>query len=119
MVAVAERGRVELAVIRSLGTYATTSAMTTPARERVSAYLGYRATAWPASINLHLFVHVRSWTSIRPAPNARIGKQLGMSAQHILREAPAGSGDVRAICDLSGMSASNAIPYSSTINRIR
>jgi hypothetical protein len=94
-----------------------------PARERVSAYLSYRAATWPASINPHLFIHARSWTSTRPAASAWIGKQLGMSAQHIrldriLDEAQASSGDVRVICDLFGMSVGNAARYATAINRI-
>jgi hypothetical protein len=94
-----------------------------PARERVSAYLSYRTATWPASINPHLFVHARSWTSTRPVTTAWIGLQLGMSGQHIrldriLDEAQATSGDVRALCDLFGMSVGNAARYATAIDRI-
>jgi len=93
-----------------------------PAREHVSANLSYRTATWPASINPHLFIHARSWTSARPVASVWIGKQLGMSAQHtrldrILDEAQATSGDARAICDLSGMSVGNAARYAIAINR--
>jgi hypothetical protein len=94
-----------------------------PARERVSAYLSYRTATWPASINPHLFIHARSWTSTRPVASAWIGAQLGMSAQHIrldriLDEAQATSGDVRALCDLFGMSVGNAARYATAIGPI-
>jgi hypothetical protein len=94
-----------------------------PARERVSAYLSYRTATWPRSINPHLFIHARSWTSTRPVASAWIGAQLGMSAQHIrldriLDEAQATSGDVRALCDLFGMSIGNAARYATAIDRI-
>ena len=94
-----------------------------PARERVSAYLSYRTATWPASINPHLFIHARSWTSARPVASAWIGAQLGMSAQHIrldriLDEAQATSGDVRALCDLFGMSVGNAARYATAIGPI-
>ena len=94
-----------------------------PARERLSAYLSYRTATWPASINPHLFIHARSWTSTRPAASAWIAKQLGMSAQHIrldriLDEAQATSGDVRALCDLFGMSIANAARYATAIGQI-
>jgi len=94
-----------------------------PARERLSAYLSYRSATWPASINPHLFIHARSWTSTRPTASAWIGSQLGMSAQHIrldriLDEAQATSGDVRALCNLFGMSIANAVRYAAAIDRI-
>jgi hypothetical protein len=94
-----------------------------PARERLSAYLSYRTATWPASINPHLFIHARSWTSTRPAVSAWIARQLGMSAQHIrldriLDEAQATSGDARALCDLFGMSSANAARYATAIDRI-
>ena len=94
-----------------------------PARERISAYLSYRTATWPASINPHLFIHARSWTSTRPAASAWIGAQLGMSAQHIrldriLDEAQATSGDVRALCDLFGISIASATRYAAAIDRV-
>ncbi|HEV2374070.1 MAG TPA: hypothetical protein VGS19_18175 [Streptosporangiaceae bacterium] len=94
-----------------------------PARERLGAYLSYRTATWPASINPHLFIHARNWASTRPVTSAWIGNQLGMSAQHIrldriLDEAHATHGDVRALCDLFGMSVSNAARYATAIDRI-
>src|SRR6185437_735098 len=32
-----------------------------PVRDRVGAYLTYRAQAWPTTANAYLFVHARSW----------------------------------------------------------
>jgi len=94
-----------------------------PARERGSAYHSYRTATWPGSINPHLFIHARSWTGTRPVTGAWVALQLGMSAQHIrldriLDEARATSGDVRALCDLFGMSVSNAARYAAAIDRI-
>jgi hypothetical protein len=64
-----------------------------PVRERLSAYLDYRNTNWPNTINPHLFIHRRSWMHDRPVTPLWINKQLGMSGQlvrqdRILDEAP-------------------------------
>ena len=84
-----------------------------PVRERVDAYLSYRAAKWPASINAYLFIHARSWKTTRPVPSYWIGQQLAISAEYvrldrIYQEVEATGGDIRALCDLFGMSIANA-----------
>jgi hypothetical protein len=93
-----------------------------PVRDRVDAYLCYRAATWPATVNAHLFIHARTWTSTRPVTPAWISQQLAMSAEHIrldriYHEAEATGGDVRALCDLFGMSIGNAARWATTIDR--
>jgi hypothetical protein len=90
-----------------------------PVRERVDAYLSYRAATWPTTINAHLFVHARSWTSTRSVTSAWIRQQLGISAEHIrldriYHEVEATGGDIRALCDLFGMSIANAARWATT-----
>ena len=94
-----------------------------PVRDRVDAYLAYRAATWPASINAHLFVHARSWKTIRPVTSYWIGQQLAISAEHIrldriYQEVEATGGDIRALCDLFGMSIANAARWATTIGHI-
>ena len=57
-----------------------------PVRDRVDAYLSYRAVTWPTTVNAHLFIHVRNWNSTRPVTSAWIGQQLG----HLRRVHPPG-----------------------------
>ena len=92
-----------------------------PVRQRLAAYLDYRATTWPTTINPHLFIHRRSWMHDRPVTPWWIRKQLGMSGQlirqdRILDEAHATSGDLRMICELFGLSAAGAMRYIATVN---
>lgn len=94
-----------------------------PVRERVDAYLTYRAATWPATVNAHLFIHARSWKTTRPVTSDWIGHQLAMSAEHIpldriYQEVEATGGDIRALCDLFGMSIANAARWATTFNRI-
>jgi hypothetical protein len=94
-----------------------------PVRDRVDAYLSYRAATWPASVNAHLFIHVRSWKFTRPVTSAWIGQQLAISAEHIrldriYQEVEATGGDIRALCDLFGMSIANAARWATTIDHI-
>ena len=95
-----------------------------PAREHVAAYLSYRAATWPASVNVHLFIHARNWKTIRPVTSAWIGQQLAISAEHIrldriYQEVEATGGDIRALCDLFGMSIANAARWAAAADRIR
>ena len=94
-----------------------------PVRDRVDAYLSYRAATWPASINAHLFIHARSWKTTRPVTSAWIGQQLAISAEHIrldriYQEVEATGGDIRALCDLFGMSIANAARWATTTGHI-
>lgn len=92
-----------------------------PVRQRLNTYLDYRSATWPTSINPHLFIHRRSWTHTRPATPWWIRKQLGMSGQairmdRILDEAHTTGGDLRALCDLFGLSISGAQRYALSVN---
>jgi hypothetical protein len=94
-----------------------------PVRERVDAYLSLRAATWPASVNAYLFIHARSWKTTRPVTSAWIRQQLSMSAEHIrldriYQEVEATGGDIRALCDLFGMSIANAARWATTIDHI-
>jgi hypothetical protein len=94
-----------------------------PVRDRVSAYLTYRTATWPDTINAHLFVHARTWKTTRPVTSAWISHQPGISAEHIrldriYQETEATSGDIRALCDLFGMSIANAARWATTTNHI-
>lgn len=94
-----------------------------PVRDRVGVYLNYRAATWPATVNAHLFIHARTWKTTRPVTSAWISHQLAISAEHIrldriYQEAEATGGDIRALCDLFGMSIANAARWATTINHI-
>jgi integrase len=92
-----------------------------PVRDRVDAYLNYRAVTWPATVNAYLFIHARSWKTTRPVTSYWIGQQLPMPAEHIrldriYQEVEATGGDIRALCDLFGMSIANAARWATTID---
>ncbi len=94
-----------------------------PVRDRVDAYLSYRAAIWPTTVNAHLFIHARSWTGTRPVTSAWISGQLAISAEHIrldriFCEVQATGGDIRALCDLFGMSIANAARWATTAGQI-
>jgi hypothetical protein len=94
-----------------------------PARERLGTYLDHRHNTWPTSVNPYLFIHARNWTTTRPCTNWWIRKQLGTSGDRIrqdriLDEAHANGGDMRALCDLFGLSITGAARYASTVNQI-
>ena len=94
-----------------------------PVRERVSAYLSYRAATWPASVNAYLFIHARSWKTTRPVTSYWIGQQLAISAEHIrldriYQEVEATGGDIRVLCDMFGMSIANAARWATTIDHV-
>jgi hypothetical protein len=94
-----------------------------PVRDRVDTYLSYRAATWPASVNARLFIHARSWKTTRLVTPAWISGQLAISAEHIrldriYQEAEATGGEIRALCDLFGMSIANAARWAATIDRI-
>ncbi len=92
-----------------------------PARQRLAAYLDYRALTWPDTANPHLFIHYRAATHTGPVQADWVTTRLGMSAQairedRILHEAQATRGDVRRLCDLFGLPVSGAERYTATVD---
>ena len=80
-----------------------------PVVVRLAAWLDHRTQTWPASINPHLFVGIRSAPRLGP-----VGKQFpwtktdlrpqALREDRILQEIHATGGDIRQICDLFGLS---------------
>jgi hypothetical protein len=92
-----------------------------PVRERVVAWLDYRARRWPHTVNPHLFVNAYTAVRLCPVSHLWIGQTLGISPQavredRILHEAIATQGDVRRLCDLFGLSVRGAERYTDTVN---
>jgi integrase len=88
-----------------------------PVRQRLARYLDYRQQAWPTSVNPYMFLHVRNAGTARHVTPYWIRKQLSMSPQsirldRIFDEAQATGGDLRALCDLFGISIGSAYRYS-------
>src|SRR3546814_3969408 len=91
-----------------------------PVLVRLTAWLDHRATTWPATINPHLFVGIRSAPRLGP-----VGKQFpwtktelrpqALREDRILQEIHATDGDIRRICDLFGLSVDAAQRYANTI----
>jgi hypothetical protein len=92
-----------------------------PVRERVVAWLDYRARRWPHTVNPHLFVNAYTAVRLGPVSHLWISQTLGISPQavredRILHEAIATQGDVRRLCDLFGLSVRGAERYTDTVN---
>ena len=88
-----------------------------PVRQRVAVWLDYRGRIWPESPNPYLFLHARNAGTLRPVTPWWIRHQLPLAGQHIrqdriLAEADATGGDIRALCDLFGISIASAYRYS-------
>lgn len=91
-----------------------------PVVVRLAAWLDHRATRWPATINPHLFVGMRSAPRLGP-----VGKQFpwtktelrpqALREDRILQEIHATGGDIRRICDLFGIGVDAAQRYANTI----
>jgi len=91
-----------------------------PVLVRLAAWLDHRGATWPASINPHLFVGIRSAPRLGPT-----GKQFpwtktdlrpqALREDRILQEIHATGGDIRRICDLFGLSVDAAVRYANTI----
>jgi hypothetical protein len=97
--------------------------LATPVRQRLAAYLAFRQRTWPSSINPYLFVHVRNAGTDRHVTPWWIRHQLSVPGQRIrqdriLDEAYASGGDVRALCDLFGLSVAGAYRYTAAVDRI-
>lgn len=94
-----------------------------PVRQRIACYLDYRQQTWPTSVNPYLLLHVRNAGTTRHVTPWWIRRQLGMSPQsirldRIFDEAQATGGDVRALCDLFGLSIAGAYRYTSVLDRV-
>lgn len=94
-----------------------------PVRQRLARYLDFRQQAWPDSVNPYLFLHVRNAGAARHVSPQWIRKQLGMSGQairldRIFDEAQVTGGDLRALCDLFGLSVAGAYRYTSVLDRV-
>jgi len=96
--------------------------LATPVRQRLAAYLDWRHRTWPGSINSYLLVHVRNAGTVGHVTPWWIRHQLSMPGMRIrqdriLDEAHATGGDIRALCDLFGLSVAGAYRYT-TIDHI-
>lgn len=95
-----------------------------PARDCLAAYLDYRNTCWPNTINPHLFINRRTATHTRPVNENWIRDTLGMAPEavrrdRILDEAFATAGDLRQLTDMFGMHVATANRYADIANRAR
>lgn len=75
------------------------------------------------SVNPYVFLHVRNAGTVQPVSPQWIRKQLGRSPQsirldRIFDEAQATGGDVRALCDLFGLSIVGAYRYTSVLDHV-
>ncbi|WP_051877162.1 hypothetical protein [Streptomyces natalensis] len=87
-----------------------------PVRERLAAYLGFRARQWPHTANPHLFINGQTGYHTEPTSNVWATGVLGISAQairedRILDEVLATDGDIRRVWDLFGMTSWGARRY--------
>jgi hypothetical protein len=92
-------------------------------RQRLAAYLEYRNQRWPNSINPYLFLHVRNAGTVRHVTLWWIRHQLVMPGMlirqdRIVDEAHATGGDIRALCDLFGLSIAGAYRYTNALDQI-
>lgn len=93
--------------------------LATPVRQRLTAY---RQRTWPNSVNPYLFVHVRNAGTDRHVTPWWVRHQLSIPGMRIrqdriLDEAHATGGDVRALCDLFGLSVAGAYRYTAALDR--
>lgn len=91
-----------------------------PVRERLAAWLDYRATRWPQTSNGYLLINKHSNRRNKPVDDMWLRRLIGphlsprqLREDRILSEAHANDGDVRVIADLFGLSinASNRYAY--------
>ena len=94
-----------------------------PVQNRLRAYLDYRNTRWPNSLNTYLFLHYRTAARTIPVGQRWIKLTIGpgltatsIREDRILDEARATDGDARRIVDLFGLSIQAATRYTSTID---
>lgn len=91
-----------------------------PVRIRLAAWLDYRSSIWPNSINPHLLINRRTAPRLVAAGHSFPWKDAGFRPQalrddRILHEIRATGGDVRRLCDLFGLSVEGATRYLATI----
>lgn len=87
-----------------------------PVLERLRAWLDHRQATWPSTINPHLFVNRHSAPRLTPVGRPFPWKQVQFKAQtlredRILAEVLATGGDVKAVCELFGMSVEGVLRY--------
>ncbi len=91
-----------------------------PVRTRLAAWLDYRSSTWPHSINPHLLINRRTAPRLVAAGHSFPWKNTGFRPQalredRILHEIRATGGDVRRLCDLFGLSVQGATRYLKTL----
>jgi hypothetical protein len=91
-----------------------------PVKTRLAAYLDYRHSRWPGSINPHFFIHYLSAPATGPASYGWVNDRLGLPASavrqdRIIDEVIAAAGDLRRICDLFGVTIATAEHYTSVL----
>ena len=91
-----------------------------PVRARLAAWLDYRSSTWPNSINPHLLINRRTAPRLVAAGHSFPWKNTAFRPQalredRILHEIRATGGDVRRLCDLFGLSVEGATRYLKTI----
>ena len=92
-----------------------------PVRTRLAAYLDYRHSRWPASINPHFFIHCQSASATGPVSYEWVNQRLGLPASavrqdRIVDEVIATGGDLRRICDLFGVTIVTAQHYAGVLS---
>ncbi|WP_211246635.1 hypothetical protein [Amycolatopsis taiwanensis] len=100
-----------------------TIVLAAPVRARLSAYLDYRNTRWPNSLNPHLFLHYRTAGRTIPVGQRWVKLTIGpgltatsIRQDRILDEARATDGDARRIVDLFGLSIKAATRYTTDLD---
>jgi hypothetical protein len=92
-----------------------------PVKTRLAAYLDYRYSRWPGSINPHFFMHYLSAPAAGPVSYSWVNGRLGLPASairqdRIVDEVIAAAGDLRRICDLFGVTIATAQHYTSVLS---
>lgn len=94
-----------------------------PVKDRLSAYLTYRNTTWPATANPHLFLTSRSAPGTNQAGERWVKLKIGppltatmIREDRILHETNATAGDVKAMNQLFGLSVNALSRYTATLD---
>lgn len=92
-----------------------------PVKDRLDAWLDYRARRWPNTANPHLFITIKSAVHTGPARPLWISRQLGIASRtirqdRIIDEVIATGGDVRLISDMFGLSVWQANRYNTVLD---
>lgn len=91
-----------------------------PVRNRLAAWLDYRASRWPHTTNPYLLINTRTAVRAGQVSHQWINQTLGLPAQavredRILDEALATEGGVRRLCDLFGLSVHGGTRYTTAV----